>query len=319
MNKIKVVFFVENAWAFGSIHQSLAKLLFDQGFDCEVLDFFTKYTPEEMKCIDANTDKFVTSLPGAAWLIHDYGINPNKVYGVAHGQWDILLSTRKMNLDINSLGGYGVVSNILAQKSSEFGVVRNPDLIPIGIFVDRFYSNPSSSLNICGYAAAMQSHNFFGEEIKRGHLVQEATNNAGLYLCLPGKMHYLAMPEYYRRVDAVIMSSTEEGAGLPMMEAAAAGRLTIGTPVGYFEENTVSIAHGGIQVPIDPKEFVNKTTAILNYYKDSPREYTLKCEEIQSWSRTYDWNYKIEGMVSRVELWRQFIYGDGICSYLKQL
>ena len=99
------------------------------------------------------------------------------------------------------------------------------------------------------------------------------------------------MPAYYKKIDAVIMSSTEEGGGLPMLEGAAAGRLCIGTPVGYLEENI----NGGIVVPIQSSDFVLQTTRVLEYYKNNPKEYYQKCVDIQEYARyNYDWSRVID-------------------------
>ena len=109
------------------------------------------------------------------------------------------------------------------------------------------------------------------------------------------------MPAYYNKIDSLIMSSLEEAGGLPAMEAAAAGKLVIGTPVGYFEEN--GKYGGGILVPLDELGFLNETRKNLMYYKDNPKEYKEKCEEIQNYAReNYDWSKTIH---SWVELFSQ--------------
>jgi glycosyltransferase involved in cell wall biosynthesis len=101
------------------------------------------------------------------------------------------------------------------------------------------------------------------------------------------------MVGYYKGVDSVIMSSTEEACGLPMLEAAAAGRLCIGTPVGYFAEN--GLKGGGIQVSLEENQFVNEVSAILNYYKNNPDQYRRKCLDIQEYARyNYDWSKVID-------------------------
>ena len=286
----KIVFFTENRWAFGSIHHALCKLLFAQGFNCEVLDFFTQYQQAEMRQIDQATDLFVTTPPGAVWLL-GYGVDPQKIRAVAHGQWDILLAKNRMGLDFDQLGGYAVVSNILKAKSQEFGISRQPQITPVGIFFDRFYHKVSDQLNAIGYAAAWESNNFWGQEIKRGRLVGAIADRAGVPLTVCNQYHYLAMPRFYPQVDCVIMSSVEEGAGLPMMEAAAAGRLTLGTPVGYFEENTRPGALAGIRLPLPEQAFVTAGADIVEFYREQPENYRRKCLEIQAYARDrYDWS-----------------------------
>ena len=81
-----------------------------------------------------------------------------------------------------------------------------------------------------------------------------------------------------------------------MLEAAAAGKLCIGTPVGYFAEN--GLKGGGIQVPIDEEPFVSDTIILLDYYKNNQEEYLKKCLDIQEYARyNYDWKYVIDGWI----------------------
>jgi glycosyltransferase involved in cell wall biosynthesis len=60
------------------------------------------------------------------------------------------------------------------------------------------------------------------------------------------------MPDFYRSVDAVLITSVTEGAQLPVKEGAAAGRLVISTPVGDFP---LRAYHGvGIIAPIESQK-----------------------------------------------------------------
>ena len=286
----RVVFFTESKWAFGTIHYSLCRRLYERGITAEVLDFFQKYSQEEMAAIGGHTDLFVTTPVGVTWLL-EYGIKPSKIVSIAHAQWDILLSNSQIGTGIyDQLAGYAVVSNILRQKSQEFGVTRVPVVLHLGVEFDRFYQQPSRELNIIGFAGAYESRNFAGEEIKRGRLAQQVAERAGTGFRLPNA-HYLAMPSFYAGVDAVIQASTEEGAGLPMMEAAAAGRFCLGTAVGYFAEN---VTGGGIQVPLDEADFVDSCVSWVEQARQNPQFYRMICEQTQAYARDhYDWGHHI--------------------------
>jgi hypothetical protein len=293
---MNIVFFTETKWAFGQIHNSLCKRLLPYGINAEVLDFFTQYTREEMLAISDNTEYFVTTPVGVGWLLQ-YDIPPQKIKSVAHAQWDILLSNSQIGTEVyKDLAGYGVVSVTLKEKSFDFGISRIPAVLNMGIEFDRFYAPVSQSLNKVGYAAAFESRNFAGEEIKRGRLVQTACDKVGLPLIRP-QTHYLGMPSFYKSVDAVVMSSTEEGAGLPMLEAAAAGKLCIGTPVGYFRENSRAL-RGGFAVHMAEDLFVQDVVGVLNYSKAYPEEYRKVCTDIQEYAREhYDWSKHIDKWV----------------------
>jgi glycosyltransferase involved in cell wall biosynthesis len=103
------------------------------------------------------------------------------------------------------------------------------------------------------------------------------------------------MPGFYKRVDAIVCASTEEGAGLPVLEGGAAGKLVIGTAVGHWDQRVGT--KGGDVVPILEDEFLEKTVELLCYYKDNPLKYIERCMEIQEHSKTYDWSYVIDKWV----------------------
>lgn len=291
-----IIFFIENKWAFGTIHNSLCKELYKFDINAELLNWEKSYQVDEMLQISDSIDYFVTSPTGIVSLLN-YQIPVSKIIAVAHGQSDILLIKQHLGLEIYSkIAKYGVVSEILKQKSIEFGVDVPITVVPFGIHFDRFYSKPSEKLSVIAMAGAYESFNFFGQEIKRGNLVEQAVKYTGLNYKKHNFYHYLSMPNFYRSVDCIVTASTEEGAGLPMLEAAAAGKLCIGTPVGYFEKN--GLQGGGHIVSIDSGCFVNELIDLLNYYKNNTAEYKKKCLEIQDYARHhYDWQYHIDTWV----------------------
>lgn len=290
-----IVFFIENKWAFGTIHNSLCKELYRFGINAEVLDWEKQYQIDEMLKIADSTDYFVTTPVGICYLMN-YQIPLEKIIAIAHGQWDILLANQQLGLDIYSkIAKYGVVSEILEKKSIEFGVNVPINVVPFGIHFDRFYHKPSEKLTTVAMAGAYQSYNFFGQEIKRGNLVEQAVKYTGLTYKKHNFYHYLSMSNFYKNVDCIITASTEEGAGLPMLEAAAAGKLCIGTPVGYFEKNGPN--GGGHVVPIEANYFITELVSLLNYYDNNSEEYRKKCYSIQEYARNYDWKFFIEKWV----------------------
>jgi hypothetical protein len=100
-------------------------------------------------------------------------------------------------------------------------------------------------------------------------------------------------------VDAVLVSSLTEGAGLPAREAAAAGRLVISTPVGDFPLLT---SQGiGIIAPIEARKYKNFVTATLKHYKESPVELVEACHKVQDAARQRDWQYMIDHWIELIE------------------
>jgi glycosyltransferase involved in cell wall biosynthesis len=293
----KVLFYTQNRWAFGSIHHGLCKELYKHGIYANLLDWTIPYLQHEFDFLNRTYDVFVTT-PEAVIPLHHRGIALDKIVSIAHGQWDILLARRDYGVDFYSrLKGYGVISDVLKNKSIEFGVSRIPDIVKLGIHADVYKQNISAGLSVVGYAGMKETINFFGEEIKRGKLVEQAVEGINVELRSFPEMNHLCMPSYYGIVDCVVMSSTEEAGGLPMMEAAAAGRLTIGTPVGYYADD--AIQSGGVLVSIDPNNFINETKEAILRYKQYNQLYQSTCAKIQEYAiENFNWPDRIESWIN---------------------
>jgi glycosyltransferase involved in cell wall biosynthesis len=296
----KVLFYTQNRWAFGSIHHGLCKELYKHNIYANLLDEDKDYTKEEFQLLNSTYDLFVTNPDKVISLHTKSGIPLRKIVAIAHGQWDILLANQTSDI-YSQIYSFGVISNILKNKCKEWNISVEPKVVETGIHFDLFYAKPSINLKTIGYGGVKQTYNFFGQEIKRGYLVEEACKDIeGVKLQVSGNYNHLCMPAYYRTVDAVIMSSTEEAGGLPMLEAAAAGRLPIGTPVGFFEENASQ--GGGILVSVDEKEFIKDVKQIVYYYRDNSNDYINKCLEVQSYAQEhYDWYKKIGSWIELLD------------------
>lgn len=299
MGMRKILFYTQNRWAYGSIHHGLCKELYKYEIYANVLDWTQPYTLEEFSLLNSIYDIFVTNPEAVLPLHYNYHIPLEKIITIAHGQWDLLLARRDSGLEFfNHVREYAVVSNILKVKSKEFNIEREPKISRIGIHFDTFYSKISDSLKIVGYGGAKETINFFGEEIKRGELVEEAISDLkNIELVTHGFYNHLCMPGYYKTIDALIMSSTEESVGLPVMEAAASGKLILGTPVGYFENN--GRKGGGILLSLERNKFIQEVKESICFYRDNPKEYKDACLSIQNFAKeNYDWEVVIEDWVN---------------------
>ena len=295
----RVVFFIENKWAFGSIHYALCKELFKHNIYANLLDWNTPYRVDEMQMMNSCVDYFVT-IPYAIRILHgDYGIPLEKIIAVAHGKSDF----KDCDLGVyDKLYKYAVVCDWLVKTSAELGITRIPAVLPIGIHVENFLDSVHKNLNVVGYGGARELIGVDGLEIKRGKLVEQAVAavDRRIQLVQSNFYHYIGMPGYYKTIDCLVMSSTEETVGLPAMEAAAAGRLVIGTPVGYFEWN--GYRGGGIPVPLDANMFIDKVAEHLTYFRDNPKAYKEVCHSIQDYAKeTYDWSMHIDHWVHLFE------------------
>jgi glycosyltransferase involved in cell wall biosynthesis len=289
----RVLCFIGMGWAFGTVHSELSRFLHSRGVICDLLDWSRGYSREEVQMM-ADCYDYIYSVPGETWPLTDnYGIPHEKIIVVAHGDHDICrpLETRPPD-ELERFGGYGVISEYLQQVSADAGVSRVPKIVRLGINYRRFLAPVPRELKVVGYGGSMFREDRHGVDGKRGILVKQAVEDAGLVFAPAGQFHFLAMPRYYRDVDAVVVSSTNEGYGLPAMEAAAAGRLVISTPVGGFPDQAAWGA--GIAAPLEDDAFKAFVTERLIYYKEHPREYFEMCTQIQAAARHLDWDYVLD-------------------------
>jgi glycosyltransferase involved in cell wall biosynthesis len=289
----RVMFYTEPEWAFGAIHYELTKYLFAHGINATVLNWEKEYTEKEITELASNIDLFVSSPYGIDILIGRYGIAPEQCVAVAHAVWDLNHLVAYDSAVIDRLHGYSVVSDWLAEQSAAMSIARTPAITPVGINYDSFYTAPSANLKTVGFAGATDNVH---REIKRYWLAEQAALDAGLEFKLAQGYHnsYATMPGYYKTVDALIVASTEEGAGLPALEASAAGRLVISTPVGIWKSQAGTSGH---TVSVDELEFVKQTVELLNFYKNNPQDYVAKCLSTQQHAKQYDWSAVIRHWV----------------------
>jgi glycosyltransferase involved in cell wall biosynthesis len=281
----KVLFFTQNRWAFASLYHGLSKELYKYGIYTNLLDYNFSYSAEEFGLLIDTYDYFVTQ-PDSIPLLINYKVPTEKIVTVAHAEWDVNLANTNNVHDVTnnySIHSYGVISDKLFDIVNSMGYNIKAKKVTNGINFEAFYAKPSTSLKHVGFGGAMKSYNFAGQEIKRGNLVHAAVSQTGLNFLPNGIYNYLSMPGYYKKVDAIVMASIEEACGLPMLEAAAAGKLCIGTPVGYFKENSKN--GGGIAVDIEENKFLLQVADVLNYFKNNNQEYYKKCLDIQEYAR----------------------------------
>ena len=282
---MKLAIYTYSGWSFGQLYKEVAKLL-----QADFLDWGIVFQKEELDKYD-----FILTIcgPGSQFLVNHYGIPKEKIIIVAHAECDILQLLKQEPVENwNKYAGYGVVSDSLACSSLAVGITRVPTILRQGINRS-FYNMPvPTNLRTVGYAALMQRPNEYGVEIKRGHLAQKATELAGLNFKIAKDLTREEMPGFYKSIDALIMSSLQEGGAIPPYEAASAGRLVIGTPVGDFPR--LALEGMGILAPLNDEQFIKFTVETLKFYKERNNSFIETCENIQSASRQRDWPFVIQ-------------------------
>jgi len=299
----KILFYIHADWALGAIHFELAKYLHDRGIVSEVIDWSRNYSGQEIAML-AEYYEHVVTLPGSTWKLTDnYNVAPEKIIVVAHGKYDLqrALQNRPPG-EFDRFAGFAVVSEFLFQAAMELGIRRIPKLVRIGVNFQRFRTPVSQELKIVGYGSIMQRVDdavMPGVDIKRGSLAQEVTEQSGLVFQPAGGFTYLAMPQYYRQVDAVLVASLIEGSPLPPMEAAAAGRLVISTPAGHVPY--LASLGAAIIAPTEASAYKQFAVAKLRYFKEHPAEYVETCTAIQRAAAQLDWQYFVDDWIDLFE------------------
>jgi len=289
-------------WSHGRVYYDLCRHLWDRGYVIDILnwqvshgDYFGEFA--------SFYDLFITALDGVSGLINNYGVAYERIIGLSHHEFDIRMLMEQRGLEaFDKLANYGVVSEFVYSRSLMLGVPRIPKVASLGVNYAEFHMEIPSRLETVGYASSMSTKTY-GIEWKRGELAEVAAREAGLAFQVAGstasQRSFHDMPDFYRTVDAVVTSSISEANALPVMEAAAAGRLVIGTPVGNFPR--AAYEGTGIIAPIEADKFKEFTTATLRYYKDNPAEFVRKCQDIQRAAIKLDWQYVIDDWVELIE------------------
>ena len=298
----KVLIYGYPRWSHGRVYYDLCKHLYDKGYIVDIVDWQVNHA-EYFADLNLFYDFIMTAPDGVRTLADSYRVPYEKMIVVSHHELDIRMLIEQKGIEVfDKFASYGVVSQSVYCASLMQGVRRPPMVASLGINFAEFYSDLPDRLETVGYASSMSTITF-GVEWKRGHLAETAAHDAGLTFKVAGstkcQMSFHDMPDFYRSVDAVLTSSISESGPLPVMEAAAAGRLVIGTPVGVFPLKAYQ--GGGIIAPIEAEKFKAFVATTLRHYQQNPDEYVAKCRSIQEAARKFDWKYSIGEWIDLIE------------------
>jgi glycosyltransferase involved in cell wall biosynthesis len=289
---INVLFFTENNWAFGAIHRALCKRLFKYDINADILSWEQQYTDAEFLYMVEGHNYFSTTPESVPYLMRR-GVPVDRLVVVVHGSESLQRIVAQYGTEVfENVFKFAVINQDLSVLCETLGIKRKPLLVKVGVDADYFYSAPAKELKTLGYAGAKQHLLKDGKDCKRAHLIEDVAKQTGLRLVCPSsKMSHMSMPGYYKSIDALLVASSEETAGLPAMEAAAASRLVISTEVGYFN------AQAGVVCGMSDEQFVTDAINAIMNYKDHER-YWKKCLESRAYAAaTYDWKHTLKDWV----------------------
>ena len=291
-----VLFFTQNRWAFGQIHHGLSKRLWEHRIYSNLLDWSQTYTTTEFQYFK-NRYRFFCTTPEAVSALVYNGVPFSQIVTVAHCERDLVLAVANSGTDFfDNLHGFGVVNSTLAAVAAELGISRVPVVVKVGIDAEHYRTTLPDRLMTVGYAGESTTLLSDGKDCKRSHLVHAAIKDLGITLKVHEYYNHLAMPGYYETLDALLVSSSYETAGMPSMEAAAAGRLVISTGVGYFDG-----AHG-VLCRNDEEGFVADARAALIKFSSDRSAFRSACINARRVAREkYDWAHCINDWVNLFE------------------
>lgn len=284
---MKIVFFFENEWAFGAVHNELAKNLLKYGIHAYVLDWRKRYSQQEMLEMDRHIDFWVTNPNGAVNALKTYGISSQRIVVVMHAHSE-LEDLAKFEPEHSFLGTAVITKKMLEEQRIKFP--QKSDLLPVRITVDAYRrSTPKNKLlKRIGFANSIFPQHDWN---KRSTLIQRVLNGHEVQLVRAHEYHnsWITNCSFYSQVDAVVVASRTEAIGMPLLEAGAAGCLVITTPVGSFEE--LVTARGADTIPIADDELGTSLIELLDFYLQNPQDFLKRREEIEDHSNSYDWKF----------------------------
>jgi len=295
---MKIAFYTEPAWALGAITTGLIKELHKWGISGHLLSWSNEYSPREWELLNKTYDRFVVTPCLIPQRLIERGIPQEKIVVISHGRTDFHYA-KSCNYDWNKFAGIAAISPMLVQHAKEMGVDREVKLVQNGIDFDFYYQEPNSKLQNIGYGGTWEYINHFEskDNLKRPHLVQSIVDQTNLnFVKNTEKLFYQCMPAYYKSIDALIMPTNEqEACGLPIMEAAAAGRVVLSASVGIVDHLKAS---PGFILPLEEDKFIERGIATLKSMQTYPQIYNFMCKKAQDFARSYyDWSVVVNGWI----------------------
>lgn len=299
----KILIYGYPSWSHGRVYYDICKHLYGKGYIIDIIHWQINHA-SYMNELKSFYDLFISALDGVRTLVDAYRVPEQQIIALSHHEMDMRILIDQKGVEIfDKFASYGVVGYQLFDASAIFGIIKPPLVARLGVNFAEFYAEIPDRLATVGLASSYSQKTIDGVEIKRGAIAEAAATEAGLEFRVAGstadQVSFHDMPTFYNSVDAVLVSSVTEGAGLPAREGAAAGRLVISTPVGDFPlQASLGL---GIVAPIEGHKYKKFVADILRYYKDNPSAFCEMCRRAQDAARQLDWQYMIGDWLELIE------------------
>jgi glycosyltransferase involved in cell wall biosynthesis len=292
---MKLAMFVDTEWGLGNLHRGLAAHLSNvHGWDVVLFDWAKQHPRDTFSRFDRVLT--LTGKPVFA-LVREYGISDKIICHVAHDEEDCIGIGARLSIGRR----FAVVSDTMVASLSAMGFRDSIRVLPLGIDFAAFRRPIQFRLQTLGYLSVLQRTNAFGVERKRGHLLYEIAKRSGRTAVVPNMPRRVSQEDYptlFDQFDALIFPSLTEGAGYPPLEAAAAGKLVLGTPAGMFPR--LASEGIGLMGPSEADRFVDWAVNVLYMLDRDIEGYAKICQRSQAAASQYDW--------SKVgPIWKEFL------------
>lgn len=286
---MKLLFYFENKWVFGKIHNELIKVLHPDIY-CDILDASVEIMSDKMMLFLNKYDYIVTTPWAGITVLHKKGGIPlDRIIAIAHGDLDISAATRDgaTSQDFDRLAGYAVISNTISKFSKKKKIKRVPHILRVGVFTDLYNKEVPAEINTIGYVGSY-SRLEDDIDIKRGYIAKKIADKLGLNFVHVHGINFLTIEQMYKDIDILIFCSLTEGNPYSALEAFASGIPVIGTDVGVFKK--LASSGGGFVLPTSENKFIAQACETINLLKKNTSDYVKSCICAKIQSKIYDWS-----------------------------
>lgn len=284
--KPRVAIWSERGWAMGRIHNAVVRHL-ENDFDFEYFDW-----SKDSSKLWKNWNKYDLIMGTTAVTFHQVEVGyisnipddlKKKLFGVMHAE---LVDVEQFKEQITYRDGsvkYAGISPLISNIIRTNSAIINPYMTPTGVETDKFYKvRDITDLKILGQVSTPHLDTCVEYvQVKRPNWLADIAQRTKL-----GHKYIYGMPhdktiELYDDVDMIVVTSSSEGGGLSILEAAAMCIPVISTKVGFAKmlRNIITF------------DTIDEACEIINGFKENP-ESMIRYRDALYNEVVTDWNWE---------------------------
>lgn len=278
--KAKVGIWSEGKWAHGRVHRNVMKHLKDD------FEFHFHDWGQNCSALWDNWRDYDVLMGTTALTYHQIEVGylkeippemRKKILAVKHAE-NTNTSQFKENMGFKDAAAYGAISLKIGEEIADY----NPNFMPIGFDPEEFpeMANKPTGIKTIGQVST-RDHNKEYLAIKRPQWLSVIAKGSGVDFKHLNGFDMSDTTKIYEGIDMLVVTSSTEGAGLSMVEAAAMGIPVITTKVGY----------GNMLKNIKTFDTPEQATQLINHFKEHPDELVSYRDALTKEVRE-DWNWE---------------------------